>query len=60
MIWKDTKTNELQSVISQHKGYGESKEFYLLREEICQKLGKVEWERMLRKAKVMASTLNKK
>lgn len=55
MTWSDLKLKELVFEINNHKGYGESKRFYALKEEIKNKLGKSEWERLLRKAKFMAA-----
>lgn len=61
MTWTKTKIEELKNEIINHKGYGESKNFYELREEITEKLGKQEWEKLLRKTKVMAAnTTNKR
>lgn len=58
MTWSTVKLKELVFEINDHKGYGESKRFYALREEIINKLGKAEWERLLRKAKFMAVKSN--
>lgn len=58
MIWKEIKIIELQKEIQNHKGYGESKRFYQLREEIIAKLGKKEWEKILRKTKNIGARVN--
>lgn len=50
--WTDIKLSELVAEFKSHKGQGESKRFYELRDEITKKLGKQEWERLYRKAKV--------
>lgn len=52
--YANRKLSELKTEIKEHVGYGESKIFYKLREEMIEKLGTKEWERLLSKAKVMA------
>lgn len=45
------KMSELLEEIKNRKGRGETKKFYELRDEIIEKLGNKEWERIFRKTK---------
>ncbi len=55
MTYKKEMIEKLAIIMSQHrinkKGQGEDPLFYLLKEEIVKKLGKIEFERMYNKAK---------
>lgn len=57
--WKENKITELQIEINNHKGYGESKRFYQIREEIIAKVGEIEWGKILKKAKYIVSKMRK-
>lgn len=49
--WKENILTELTREIRNHKGQGESRRFYELRDECLTKIGNKNWERLLSKAK---------
>lgn len=60
MTYRNIIRQKLIAEVLAHKGFGESANFYILKEEIVSKLGEKAWEKLLREAKLHVVDIQKK
>ncbi len=58
--WKENQLNMLVYEIENHRGQGESKKFYQIKELVKLKIGTKAWENLLHKAKLIVVENNKR